>query len=372
MKSGKSKLPVIFFLVACVCLSLLAGVYVGKSGNFGFLNTRINDIKKDSQNDGRTRRPIIELQPVPENTDDGYDTTEIFEKVNPSVVNINVYSGTSLSPISSGTGIVMTTDGYIITNAHVVDGGTSVNVVFNDDSQLRGTIVGADSETDLAVIKVDADNLTAAEFGDSDSLKIGERVVAIGNAGGLSGSCTQGIISGLNRDVDTNARSLSLIQTTAAINPGNSGGPLINRFGQVIGITSSKVASVDYEGIGFAIPITDALPIIQSLIQNGYVTGRAVLGVQVIELNESNGPRNGLPSQGVYIAAITEGSDMPNKGVRERDVIVEANGTTIATTDDLYAELEKCSPGDTMNLGIYRPETGETFYVDVTLIESNG
>lgn len=369
MKSNKRRTPVILLIVACLCLSLAAGIYVGRSGSFGLSGLLSENIK--NENNTQNSRPIIELQPVPENTDDGYDTTEIFEKVNPSVVNINVYAGTSVSPISSGTGIILTSDGYIITNAHVVDGGSSVNVVFNDDSQLRGTIVGADSETDLAVIKVDATGLTAAEFGDSDSLKIGERVVAIGNAGGLSGSCTQGIISGLNRDVDSSARSLSLIQTTAAINPGNSGGPLINRFGQVIGITSSKVASVDYEGIGFAIPITDALPIIESLIENGYVTGRAVLGVQVIELNESNGPRNGLPSSGVYIAAITEGSNMAGAGVRERDVIVEANGTQIKTADDLYAELEKCSPGDVMTLGIYRPETGETFEVKVTLIESN-
>ena len=264
----------------------------------------------------------------------------------------------------------MTDDGYIITNAHVVDGGTSVNVIFNDETQIRGTIIGADADTDIAVIKVESKNLTAAEFGDSNQLKIGERVVAIGNAGGLSGTCTQGIISGLNRDMDSGARSLALIQTSAAINPGNSGGPLTNRFGQVIGITSAKIAATDYEGIGFAIPITDALPIIQSLIENGYVTGRAVLGVQVIELNDSNGPRNGLPNRGVYIASITEGSDLISKGVRERDVIVEANGKTINTTNDLLEELENYSPGDTMNLGIYRPETKETYFVDVLLIES--
>jgi len=371
MKRKRSIFPIIILMVACICLSLGAGVIIGNSGmvSASVIN-RIDSLIPQGDNHTVGQRPDVQLNPAPEYTDGGYETTEIFEKVNPSVVSINVYAGNSVSPVSSGTGIVMTADGYIITNAHVVDGGTSVNIILNDESQIRGTIVGSDTDTDIAVIKVNSTGLTAAEFGDSTGLKIGERVVAIGNAGGLSGTCTQGIISGLNRNVDSGARSLALIQTSAAINPGNSGGPLVNRFGQVIGITSSKIAATDYEGIGFAIPITEAMPIITSLIENGYVTGRAVLGVQVIELNESNGPRNGLPSKGAYIAAITEGSDLARKGVRERDVIVEANGVEIITTDDLLEQLEKFSPGDTMNLGIYRPETRETYYVDVLLIES--
>ena len=366
-RKRRNKAPIILLMVAAICLSLAGGIMIGKGSMIS--SPFIDKFAPDTDYKGG-EAPVVELQPLPEYTDGGYDTTAIFEKVNPSVVSINVYAGTSVSPVSQGTGIIMTVDGYIITNAHVVDGGSSVNVIFEDESQMRGTIIGADADTDLAVIKVEAKDLTAAEFGDSTGLKIGERVVAIGNAGGLSGTCTQGIISGLNRDMDSGARSLALIQTSAAINPGNSGGPLTNRFGQVIGITSSKIAATDYEGIGFAIPITDALPIIQSLIENGYVTGRAVLGVQVIELNDSNGPRNGLPNRGVYIASITAGSDLPAKGVRERDVIIEANGVEINTTNDLLEELEKCSPGDTMNLGIYRPESRETYYVDVVLIEA--
>ena len=368
----KGKCPVIILMLVCIVASLGAGIAIGGSGLE--IAEKIKDVMPSVQTDKpevKGDAPSVELRPLPEYTDGGYDTTEIFEKVNPSVVSINVYAGTSVSPIGSGTGIVMTADGYIITNAHVVDGGSSVNIVFEDETQVRGTIIGADADTDIAVVKVDKTGLTAAEFGDSSNLKIGERVVAIGNAGGLSGTCTQGIISGLNRDMDTGARSLALIQTSAAINPGNSGGPLVNRFGQVIGITSSKIAATDYEGIGFAIPITEAMPIITSLIENGYVAGRAVLGVQVIELNESNGPRNGLPSKGAYIAAITVGSDLTNKGVRERDVIVEANGREIITTNDLLEELEKFSPGDTMNLGIYRPENKQVYYIDVILMESH-
>ncbi len=369
MNNKRNKTPLILLMVLCIAVSLGGGIFIGS--NFILdMDNPITGGLLPSTTPQPGNAPVVELQPIPENTDGGYDTTEIFEKVNPSVVSINVYSGTSVSPVSQGTGIVMTSDGYIITNAHVVDGGTSVNVIFEDETQIRGTIIGADADTDIAVIKVEAKDLHAAEFGDSNSLKIGERAVAIGNAGGLSGTCTQGIISGLNRDMDSGSRALALIQTSAAINPGNSGGPLVNRFGQVIGITSAKIAATDYEGIGFAIPISEAMPIIQSLIENGYVTGRAVLGVQVIELNDSNGPRNGLPNRGAYIASINVGSDLTAKGVRERDVIVQANGKEVNTLNDLLEELENFTPGDTINLGIYRPETKQTYYVDVKLIEA--
>ena len=373
----KSKLPIILVALLVLGLSLGGGVAAGRLVE---QDTGINPLSEALGISDKLNAPenhtdiseMITLNPVPENTDGGYETTEIYEKVNPSVVNINVYSNQSVSPIGSGTGIVMTADGYIITNAHVVNGGTSVNVVFHDGENLRGTIIGADETTDLAVVKVEAQNLVAAEFGDSNVLKVGERIVAIGNAGGLSSTMTQGIISGLDRDLGAGARSLKLIQVDAAINPGNSGGPLINRFGQVIGINSSKIADVDFEGIGFSIPISEALPIIEDIIQNGYVTGRAVLGVSVVELNSSNGPINGLPSQGMYIAEIQANSDLPNKGVRVRDVIIEANGKEITTSDELLTELDKYSPGDLFSMVIYRPETRETFTVEVVLIESVG
>jgi len=371
-KKKKTTLSVIALMLAWLFIIGEAGYTLGGKSLTSGERFRIRQLIPGASEklEANTTAPEIELKPAPENLDDGYETTEIYEKVIPSVVCIDVYSGTSISASSQGTGIVMTENGYIITNAHVVSGGTSVNVVFEDGTKLRGTIVGADNSTDIAVIKVDAKGLIPAEFGDSDNLKIGERCVAIGNAGGLSGSITTGVVSGLNREVDSSARAFSLIQTSRAINPGNSGGPLVNRFGQVIGITSSKIASVSYEGIGFAIPITLAMPVISELIENGYVTGRAVLGISVIELNSSNGPENDLPSYGAYIARINEGSRIEEAGIRERDVIIEANGVKVETTQVLLDELEKLSPGDTINLGIFRPETEETFYADVVLIES--
>ena len=371
----RRKLPLIVLTLAAVALSLGAGLATGnavENSTGGNPLAEMLGIQEVKPNHREPMENIVTLNPLPENNDGGYETTAIYEKVNPSVVSINVYDNYSISAIGQGTGIVMTEDGYVITNAHVVEKGTSVNVVFHDGTSSRGTIIGMDTTTDLAVIKLDKTGLVAAEFGDSTLLKVGERVVAIGNAGGLSSTCSQGIISGLDRDLGNGARSLKLIQVDAAINPGNSGGPLINRFGQVIGINSAKIADVDYEGIGFSIPISEANPIVEDIINHGYVKGRAVLGVSVVELNSSNGPINGLPSKGVCIMEITTDSDLTNKGVRTRDVIIEANGKEITTTDELLTELDKYSPGDLFRLKIFRAETGDVFEVDVVLIESAG
>lgn len=379
-RNKKNKLPTIILVVAVLTFSLTGGMYLGRyaaqSGN-SWINSKINfsqifkgGLLSEQTGSNDNGEDLIDIKPIPENTDSGYETSDIYKKVNPSVVNINVYANTSVSPVGSGTGIVMTQDGYIITNAHVVADGTSVNVIFEDGSQARGVIIGADTATDLAIVKVEKQGLTPAEFGDSTALVEGERVVAIGNAGGLSSTITQGIISGLNRELSQTDRGIALIQVDAAINPGNSGGPLINRYGQVVGINSSKIADVDFEGIGFSIPISDALPILQSLVANGYVTGRAVLGVTVYTLNDSNGPMNGLPNKGVYIADIQPSSDLIAKGVRARDVIIEANGKEIATSEELQAEMKNFAPGDIFNLKIFRPETNQTFSVDAILIES--
>ena len=382
MKKGR-KLPVIILIAVLLAASLGGGFFAGKllydgyseaingiASEFGFEIGQGRDEPASQPN--HTLEQAIEIQPAPEITDGGYDTTYIYEMVNPSVVNITVYNNQSIAALGSGTGIVMTEDGYIITNAHVVDGGTSVNVTFSDETDANGIIIGMDTTTDLAIVKVDRKGLTPAQFGDSSALRVGERILAIGNAGGLSSTMTQGIVSGLDRDLGEGARSLKLIQVDAAINPGNSGGPLINRMGQVVGINSSKIASVEYEGIGFSIPINEAKPILESIISHGYVTGRAVLGVSVVELNSSNGPINGLPSEGVCIMEFTADSDLPSKGVQLRDVIVEANGVDIVTTDDLLTELDKYSPGDMFNLVIYRASTRQTYSVDVRLIESVG
>ena len=272
----------------------------------------------DPENPNIAPEPGIELdlQEKPQNgadvtyEDGRLPTTEVAKRVTPVVVSIIEYGSYQGQMYSgSGSGIIMSSDGYIITNAHVVsmpDGSAAngLEVVLSDGTRLEAWLVGADSRTDLAVIKVDATDLPYAEFGNSDQMEIGETVIAIGSPGGedLSSSVSQGIISGLNRQIKTSSEgySINCIQTDAAINPGNSGGPLVNQFGQVIGINSAKLVDTQYEGIGFAIPMNDAKPIIDQLITYGRVTDRARLGITGVAITYSFSQYYSLP-QGLLI-----------------------------------------------------------------------
>ena len=316
----------------------------------------------------------IRIHEVPRE-EDGFTTQYIVEQVRDSVVGILVYDGFSIESAGGGTGIIMSEDGYIITNAHVVVDAQSLTVVMHDETRYSARVVGYDEKTDLAVIKINASGLQPAEFGDSDAVAVGERVIAIGNPGGLAGSVSQGIVSGLDREVgitlsDNTVTTITAIQTDAAINPGNSGGPLLNAWGQVVGINSAKIVASGYEGIGFSIPVNDAKPIIDNLIQYGYVKDRAVLGITVIALDSSNGPANGLPSQGLYIASIAPYSDMNRLGIEAGDVILKANGIELLSTDDLTEELKNFRPGDTITMEILHVYDGRTLTVDVLLLDA--
>lgn len=291
--------------------------------------------------------------------------------------------GTKQQVSATGSGIVMSSDGYIITNAHVIydtesqykaGKATSVKVVMgeNHDQEYEAEIVGYDIQTDLAVLKIDAEGLTPAEFGNSDELAVGELVVAIGNPLGfeLYGTTTCGIVSALNREVTIDDRHMSLIQTDAAINSGNSGGPLLNAYGQVVGINSMKMgstySSASVEGLGFAIPIADAKGIIDSLINNGYVTGRPQLGITGVNVTQSDADRFNLP-QGVYVYGVAENSAAADAGIRQGDIITAINGTAITTMDELNEEKNKHSAGETITLSISR--SGETLDVELVLQE---
>lgn len=305
----------------------------------------------------------------------GYTTEYIVEQVQDSVVGILIYDGTDISPAGGGTGIIMSEDGHIITNAHVVVDAANLTVVLHDDSRYPAIVLGYDEKTDLAVIKINATGLQPAEFGDSEQVVVGERAIAIGNPGGLSGSVSQGIISGKEREIsiqlsDGSYAVISALQTDAAINPGNSGGPLLNAWGQVIGISSSKVVRNGYEGIGFAIPVSEARPIIDNLIEYGYVHDRAVLGITVKALDASNGPPKGLPSQGLYIASVLEYSDLNRYGIIAGDVILSVNGVEMLTNDDLSEQLKLFKPGDTISMEILRTYDNTTVTLDVLLLDS--
>lgn len=282
---------------------------------------------------------------------------------------------------ATGSGIVMSSDGYIITNAHVIydteseyqmGKATSVKVVMgeNHDEEYEAQIVGYDIQTDLAVLKIDAEGLIPAEFGNSDDLKVGELVVAIGNPLGfeLYGTTTCGIVSAKNREVQLEDRTMTLIQTDAAINSGNSGGMLLNAYGQVIGINSMKMSSsygeASVEGLGFAIPISDAEEIIMSLIQNGYVTGRPMLGISGATISEEQAKFNNLP-QGVYVYSA---SDNSTADLQKGDVITAIDGVEITSMDELNEQKNKHKAGESVTLTICR--NGENVQVQVTLLES--
>lgn len=329
--------------------------------------------------------PGLNIQDTPSDTEstvssDGkLSDKEIIKKVSPAVVGIECYAfGNSFTPSSSGSGIIMTADGYIVTNAHVVEDANGITVLLENGDAYAAELVGADADTDLAVLKINANNLTYAEFGNSDELERGDRVIAIGNPGGtvLAGSTTGGMVSGLNRNINSSSPySTSYIQVDAAINPGNSGGALVNEYGQVVGINSAKIAETDYEGIGFAIPINEALPVIQELMQYGHVTGRAALGIQGYMINEAVAAMRRIPV-GFGIEAVDPSSDLANKNVVAGDIITYINDKQVTSYDVLANELAEYKPGDTVKLTIYRSNAsngaGRSFEVNVVLIESSG
>lgn len=258
----------------------------------------------------------------------------------------------------SGSGIIISTEGYIVTNQHVIEGASEVTVVLNTGDEYNAEIIGADSKSDLAVLKINAPNLVAAELGDSTKLEVGELAVAIGNPLGqeFAGTLTGGYISALNRTMTIDNKVYNLIQTDAAINPGNSGGALVNRFGEVIGINSVKISTSGVEGIGFAIAISEAKPIIDDLINNGYVSGRPLVGISAKST-----------AYGLSVASVSEGSGAEAAGIQVGDLIVKAEGKAVKTVEELNEIRDKKKAGDVLNLTIIR--NGEMIDVAVTMGE---
>ena len=291
---------------------------------------------------------------------------DMYEKVNPSTVLVVADKG---EQASIGTGVIMTADGYIITNAHVISGGKDCWIALDTGYTYDAKLVGYSEERDLAVLKaVDAADLPAASFGDSDLCRVGDTVYAIGNPLGveLRGTLTDGIISAINRDVQVDGRVMTLLQTTAALNNGNSGGPLINEYGQVIGINTLKMsgngseAEATVEGLGFALPISDACFVVNDIIANGRFRGVPALSVMVIESDENGGQ--------VAVYTVSEGSGAEEAGLLPDDVILRADGQEIRSINDLMAVRRTHLVGDTMTLTVQRD--GQVFDVAVTLYAS--
>lgn len=357
-----------------VCAAVISlgsiGGYVAISGggpNFASDNSenvQANTSKSDSSSTSLStkQKSLIELAAKK----DAMSIPDIVKKVKPSVVGI---SSEMAEGTATGTGIIMSQDGYIITNAHVVADSTKVTVVLSNNKEYPATIIGCDEKTDLAVAKIQETGLTPAEFGSSDDLEVGELAIAIGNPLGfeLSGSVTGGMISALNREITIEDKTMTLIQTDAAINPGNSGGPLVNSYGQVIGINSAKISSSEVEGLGFAIPINSATPIVNDLINNGYVTGRPLIGLSGEDITDVMSRYYNIP-QGVYVRFITADSSAAKGGVKVGDVIVGINGTEIKTMEELNKIKDSLKPGETIKLKVYRD--GQNLDLSVTLAEA--
>lgn len=365
-KKIKTVSKVIGALLCCAAISAASiGGYISVTGG-NYPNSTVSqssDSKNADEKGADKSKSLIELS----SKQNALSVPDIVKKVSPSVVGV---SSTMSEGTQTGTGIIMTKEGYIITNCHVVDGASKVSVVLNDKKEYGALIVGTDSKTDLAVLKIQADEtLTPAEFGSSDDLVVGELAIAIGNPLGLefSGSVTSGIISALNREVTIEDKEFTLIQTDAAINPGNSGGPLVNSYGQVIGITSAKISTSYAEGMGFAIPINSAVDIVDELIKNGYVTGRPLIGLSGEDIDEMMSKFYNIP-QGVYVRIVNSDSPAEKAGIRVGDVIIGANGKEITSMDELNKIKEQFKPGDTIKLTVYRE--GQKLDLSLTLAEA--
>ena len=297
---------------------------------------------------------------------------DIYEKNIPSVVSISCsYSGGS----STGTGVILSADGYIVTNSHVVEGAQIIDVLLSDGRTLQAALVGMDTVSDLAVLHVSADDLIPAVLGDSTALRVGDVVVAIGDPLGieLRGTMTDGIVSAINRDVDVGGRTMSLIQTNAALNSGNSGGPLINCYGQVIGINTMKMgdsmSSGGVEGLGFAIPSTTVSDIVNQLIEKGYVSGRPHLGIEGEAISSFYQFYYRLP-KGLFITAVETGSSADKVGLEAGDILISLDGVDITSSHVLETLLYKYVPGDTVEAVVYR--SGKQYSVTLTVGEANG
>lgn len=353
-----------------------------------FIYTGLNKVQKNNSFDTASTSTGIQYELNNANLSQvsltNYSDTAIYaaQKALPSMVSISVeyevnYMGMRSKSTGAGSGVIISEDGYILTNNHVISSSDSSSfyqvsdaksikvTIYGDNTEYNATVIGTDSQTDLAVLKIEKTGLVAAEFGDSSSIQVGEFVLAVGNPYGLEYSVTAGIISALNREMTIDGTTYKVIQADCAINSGNSGGALVNSKGQVIGITTLKLSGSGIEGVSFAIPINNTIPIYTELIANGKVA-RAFVGISGLDLDEATAIRNGL-TKGIYVDSVISGSGAEKAGIKSGDIIVEFDGKRISTMDELNAIKETKKIGDTVELKFYRKNEEKT--VKITLGE---
>lgn len=369
------------FIIACSIVILASSLFLLTIVGGSYIFDKFGDNKSSSSQSSSDTSSSTSLETKDHTEQEGTLTAQqVYAKCSTSIVGVLTYNssqGLASTATSQGSGIIMSSDGYIITNAHVIGNSNkySVTVVTSEKKEYPAKVIGFDNRTDLAVLKIDTTGLSAAEFGNSDQLQVGEWVLALGNPGGLefSNSLTRGLVSAVNRTVTSSNSQVKYIQTDAAINPGNSGGALLNMYGQVIGINSAKIT--DYEGMGFAIPINTAKTIVDDIIQKGYVSGRVKLGVSIRPLSAYEAQLNDVP-QGLLVSEITEDSAAAAGGMAVGDIITKIDDVSTTNTSTLYTELSKHKPGDNVSITVYRLSVSNRQYAPVelkiTLAEDKG
>ena len=296
---------------------------------------------------------------------------ELYERCNRCIVAISGYENRQIG-YNWGTGVILSSDGLILTNTHVIEGCDRATVTLFNDQEYEAKLVGADSISDVALLKIEAKGLPVVELGDSSTLRVGDRVAAIGNPLGedFRNTLTDGIISAIERGVQYNGRSMTLLQTNTALNEGNSGGALFNMYGQMVGVTNMKMMSSysSIEGIGFAIPSSTVRGVVNALVRDGEVRGRPSIGITVGAIPDNAKEEYGLPD-GLYITAVTKGSDAEAQGILPGDILTAVNGTTVVTTDEVNDIKNQFKVGDKLHFSIWRD--GEELEFDVLLLDTN-
>ncbi len=355
-------------VVVCFCMFFL---FLGRAGNMqlnkpagNVLNIAGTPATVTPENNAGAENVVAQSGSV-------MAVPDIYDKVSPAVVSIIVTSQgnnnylQSSAATSSGSGVILTADGYIVTNNHVVDGASIITVKTVANQTFDAQIVGKDARTDLAILKVQTEQeLPFAELGDSSVLRVGDMAIAIGNPlqEALESTLTVGYISAINRTMVIEDRQMTMLQTDAAINPGNSGGALINIYGQVIGINTAKSTGYDIEGLGFAIPINEAIPVIESIIEHGYVKGRPLVGITGINVTESIAKANRIPV-GVYVQSVIEGGAAEQGGIQPGDVILKFKGQEITSIDNINEIRDECKVGDQVAVEVSRNGEIKTFTI---------
>ncbi|MEG0981610.1 MAG: trypsin-like peptidase domain-containing protein, partial [Erysipelotrichaceae bacterium] len=351
-------------LSGCLCISLVGG----------FGGTYIaNYLQKDN---GKVVMYQGSATSVSTNKTNSKNATNVAKNTMDSVVEITTESSKTSSFMEqyveqgAGSGVILSSDGYIVTNHHVVNGATKISITTHNGKSYQAKIIGSDQQSDLALCKIDAKDLKPAILGDSEKLSIGDEAIAIGNPLGQGATLTTGVISALDRDMTIDGETMTLLQTNAAINPGNSGGGLFNASGELIGIVNAKTSGNNIEGLGFAIPINSAKVVVEELMKNGYVSNRAQLGVSLIDVDDAmTAMKAGVDEVGVYVSKIYANSAAEKGGLKIRDQIIQIGDTKIATSSEARSAIHKHKAGESINIKINR--NGKNMDVKVTLDEAS-